>query len=259
MKKTFLLSTAAAVTLLISSPGMSSAASNPNTNTSNFKIDCPTPQEITLNEGQFSPNLQKVMTQMTEGNVNIQDMLNQIAEKYNIDLTEAKKLLNNGNVAVPEQEVAKPKPVEQNTSKPAPQTEVKEPTTEQSSALSKFEQEVVDLTNAERAKNGLSALKIDEELSKVARTKSADMQSNKYFDHNSPTYGSPFDMMKKFGITYKSAGENIAYGQKTPQEVVNAWMNSEGHRKNILNSSFTHIGVGYVEQGNYWTQMFIGK
>ncbi|HEY4552384.1 MAG TPA: CAP domain-containing protein, partial [Bacillaceae bacterium] len=106
---------------------------------------------------------------------------------------------------------------------------------------------------------GLAPLKVDLELSKVAREKSRDMSVNKYFDHNSPTYGSPFDMMKKFGITYRSAGENIAYGQRTPEEVVKAWMNSSGHRANILNSSFTHIGVGYVAEGNYWTQQFIGK
>lgn len=85
------------------------------------------------------------------------------------------------------------------------------------------------------------------------------MQRNKYFSHTSPTYGSPFDMMKKFGISFRTAGENIAMGQRTPEEVVNAWMNSSGHRQNILNPNFTHIGVGYVENGNYWTQMFIGK
>ena len=85
------------------------------------------------------------------------------------------------------------------------------------------------------------------------------MQVNNYFDHNSPTYGSPFDMMRSYGIDYRTAGENIAMGQRTPQEVVNAWMNSPGHRANILNGDFTHIGVGYVEQGNYWTQQFIGK
>ena len=85
------------------------------------------------------------------------------------------------------------------------------------------------------------------------------MKDNNYFDHNSPTYGSPFDMMKQFGISYTSAGENIAQGQQTPEEVVEAWMNSQGHRENIMNASFTHIGVGYVESGNYWTQQFIGK
>ena len=133
------------------------------------------------------------------------------------------------------------------------------PAEESKGSLSEFEQRVVELTNAERAKQGLPALKVDAELSKVARIKSEDMQKNNYFDHNSPTYGSPFDMMKKFGISYKSAGENIAQGQRTPEEVVQAWMNSEGHRANILNSGYTHIGVGYVESGNYWTQQFITK
>lgn len=129
----------------------------------------------------------------------------------------------------------------------------------QSSALSQFESQVVELTNQERAKNGLQPLQVDNELSKVAREKSRDMATNGYFDHNSPSYGSPFDMMKSFGISYRTAGENIAQGQRTPQEVVNAWMNSPGHRANILNGEFTHIGVGYVEQGNHWTQQFIGK
>lgn len=126
-------------------------------------------------------------------------------------------------------------------------------------ALSEFEQQVVELTNVERGKQGLQPLKIDEKLSEVAREKSKDMQSNNYFDHNSPTYGSPFDMMKQFGVTYNAAGENIAQGQRSPEEVVNAWMNSQGHRENILNSDFTHIGVGHVSEGNYWTQQFIGK
>jgi len=89
--------------------------------------------------------------------------------------------------------------------------------------------------------------------------KSQDMHDKNYFDHTSPTYGTPFTMMKNFGITYKSAGENIAKGQRSAQEVVTAWMNSEGHRANILNRSYTHIGVGYVQDGNYWTQMFIQK
>ncbi|MCP1122965.1 CAP domain-containing protein [Bacillus sp. 3103sda1] len=133
------------------------------------------------------------------------------------------------------------------------------PAEDSKGSLSAFEQKVVDLTNAERAKQGLPALKVDTELSKVARIKSEDMQKNHYFDHTSPTYGSPFDMMKQFGISYRSAGENIAQGQQTPEEVVQAWMNSAGHRANILNSGYTHIGVGYVENGNYWTQEFISK
>lgn len=129
-------------------------------------------------------------------------------------------------------------------------------------ATKSIEQQVVDLTNRERARYGLKPLKLNWELSRVARYKSADMRDRNYFSHTSPTYGSPFDMMKHFGISYRSAGENIAAGQTTAQQVVKAWMNSEGHRKNILSSHFTEIGVGYASGGkqrHYWTQMFISK
>ncbi|MFP7296185.1 CAP domain-containing protein [Neobacillus niacini] len=151
--------------------------------------------------------------------------------------------------AAPKQEAPAP-------AAPAPKTEAPAPATGDASA---YVQQVIDLTNAQRSKNGLPALKHDTKLSGVAQKKSQDMAQNNYFSHTSPTYGSPFDMMRDFGVTYKSAGENIAQGQRTPQEVVNAWMNSEGHRKNILSSNFTHIGVGYEKSGNHWTQMFIGK
>ncbi|MBQ8403397.1 MAG: SafA/ExsA family spore coat assembly protein [Clostridia bacterium] len=129
---------------------------------------------------------------------------------------------------------------------------------ENSTVLS-YEQEVIRLVNEIRVQNGLKELTYDWELGRVARYKSQDMKDNKYFSHTSPVYGTPFQMIKNFGITYRSAGENIARGQRSPQAVVNAWMNSSGHRANILNSSFTHIGVGYVDDGNYWTQMFIRK
>jgi len=122
-----------------------------------------------------------------------------------------------------------------------------------------YEKEVVRLVNIERKNAGLGELTLDWELSRVARIKSQDMKDNNYFSHTSPVYGSPFSMMKSFGITYRSAAENIAKGYSTPEAVVKGWMNSPGHRKNILNKSFTHIGVGYVEGGSYWTQMFIAK
>ncbi len=127
------------------------------------------------------------------------------------------------------------------------------------STVTNFENEVIRLVNETREKNGLNTLTADWELSRVARYKSQDMKDNNYFSHTSPVYGSPFDMIKNFGISYRSAAENIAKGQKTPQAVVNAWMNSSGHRANILNSSYNRIGVGYVANGNYWTQMFIKK
>ena len=127
------------------------------------------------------------------------------------------------------------------------------------SSVLDYENEVIRLVNEIRVKNGLNALEADWELSRVARYKSQDMKDNNYFSHTSPVYGSPFEMIKNFGLSYRSAGENIAKGQTTPQAVVNAWMNSSGHRANILNKSYTKIGVGYVKSGNYWTQMFIGK
>ena len=120
------------------------------------------------------------------------------------------------------------------------------------------EQEVVRLVNAERAKHGLAALTEDWELSRVARYKSQDMHDNRYFAHNSPTYGTPFRMLRAFGLSYRTAGENIAMGYTAPAAVVAGWMNSEGHRANILNSAYTKIGVGYVADGHYWTQQFIG-
>lgn len=115
-----------------------------------------------------------------------------------------------------------------------------------------YEQEVVRLVNAERASYGLPALSIRADLCQYARVKSQDMHDSGYFSHTSPNYGSPFDMMKSFGITYSHAGENIAMGYSTPEAVVSAWMNSEGHRANILSASYTELGVGY------WTQWFVG-
>lgn len=133
------------------------------------------------------------------------------------------------------------------------------PTAKATAGISQMAQQVIDLTNAERRKNGLPALIGDAKLSGVAQKKSEDMRIKGYFSHTSPTYGSPFDMMRDFGISYNSAGENIAQGQTSAQQVVTAWMNSEGHRKNILSPNFTHIGVGYDSSGHHWTQMFIGK
>lgn len=126
------------------------------------------------------------------------------------------------------------------------------------STVTSYEQQVVNLVNKIRVQNGLKELKLNWELSRVARYKSQDMRDNRYFSHTSPVYGSPFNMIKNFGISYRTAGENIAKGYSTPEAVVNGWMNSTGHRENIMNASFTQIGVGYVADGKYWTQMFIG-
>lgn len=126
-------------------------------------------------------------------------------------------------------------------------------------AQATVEEEVLRLVNVERAAEGLAPLTMDWQLARVAKAKSQDMYDKKYFSHTSPTYGSPFDMMKQFGISYKAAGENIAKGQTSAKQVVDAWMNSAGHRANIMSKDYTHIGIGYVKNGHHWTQMFMKK
>lgn len=141
----------------------------------------------------------------------------------------------------------------------APRTiPVEEPTP--TGSVLPFEKEVFNLVNIERSKNDLAALELDIAVTSVARNKSQDMMANNYFAHQSPTYGSAGEMLRRFGIEWSAWGENIAMGQKTPKEVMTAWMNSEGHRANILNPDFTKLGVGYVTNSSgkaYWTQMFI--
>lgn len=125
-----------------------------------------------------------------------------------------------------------------------------------------FELRVIELVNAERNKAGLRSLKHDKKLSEMAREKARDMVVHRYFSHKSPNYGSPFNMMKKFGISYHCAGENIASGYNSPETVIQGWMNSPGHRANIMKPLYLHIGVGYFYTNiglynHYWTQEFI--
>ena len=169
------------------------------------------------------------------------DSLWKIAVKYEVGLSELKAAnpqIANPNLIYPGQKLTVP-------------------TGDQ--AATAYEKEVVRLVNEIRAQNGLKPLTYDWQLARVARYKSQDMKNNRYFAHTSPVYGTPAQMIKSFGISYRSMGENIARGQKTPQAVVDGWMNSSGHRANILSRSFTHIGVGYEAAGSYWTQLFIGK
>lgn len=156
---------------------------------------------------------------------------------------------------------SKPDYSKPNNQEPSNPTTPTPPATEtpSTSGLSAMESEVVRLVNIERQKEGLQPFTTSSELSKVARVKSEDMATKNYFSHTSPTYGSPFEMMKSFGVKYNTAGENIARGQLTAQSVVNGWMNSSGHRANIMNPSFNKIGVGLAKSSNgtnYWTQMF---
>lgn len=131
----------------------------------------------------------------------------------------------------------------------------------ETSNMNSDEKEVFDLINKQRTNNGLAALKNDSEVQRVARIKAQDMVDNNYFSHTSPTYGSPFDMLKSFKISYKTAGENIA-GNSSNSSAVTAWMNSPGHKANILNSNFNYTGIGVVSSPKYgkmYVQLFIGK
>lgn len=130
-----------------------------------------------------------------------------------------------------------------------------------SNNMNSDEKEVFDLINKQRTNNGLAVLKNDNEVQRIARIKAQDMVNNNYFSHTSPTYGSPFDMLKSFKVSYKSAGENIA-GNSSNSGAVTAWMNSSGHKANILNSSYNYTGIGVVKSPKYgkiYVQMFIGK
>lgn len=129
------------------------------------------------------------------------------------------------------------------------------------SDLNTDEKEVFNLINQQRANSGLEALKIDSEVQKVARIKAQDMVNSNYFSHTSPTYGSPFEMLSSFKVSYRTAGENIA-GNSSNQAAVTAWMNSSGHKANILNSNFNYTGIGVVSSPKYgkmYVQMFIGR
>jgi uncharacterized YkwD family protein len=150
-----------------------------------------------------------------------------------------------------------------NTSGSAPGIKQAAPNTTQTNnnALTAQEQQMLSLVNQARSQANVPALQVDMELTKMARIKSQDMIDNNYFSHNSPKYGSPFDMMKSFGINFVAAGENIA-GNQTVQAAQNALMNSPGHRKNILSTDYTHIGIGIRQGGQFgimFTQDFISK
>ncbi|PJI09805.1 MULTISPECIES: CAP domain-containing protein [Clostridium] len=124
------------------------------------------------------------------------------------------------------------------------------------------ENEVLRLVNVERAKYGLPALKANVQLFNVARIKSKDMLTRNYFSHTSPTFGSTFSLLTRYGISYAAAGENIAYGYVNAASVMRGWMNSPGHRANILGKQYRELGVGAAKSSNgqiYWTQVFIKR
>lgn len=140
-------------------------------------------------------------------------------------------------------------------------SDITDDSNESTSVLMDDEEEVFKLINAKRVENGLPELVMDDELQNVARIKAQDMVDNNYFSHNSPTYGTPFEMIKNFGINYKAAGENIA-GNSSNTGAVNAWMNSDGHKANILSNNYNYTGIAVVKSpvyGKVYVQMFMGK
>jgi len=161
-----------------------------------------------------------------------------------------------------------PAPVPQPTPSPAPvPTPVPQPIPQPqpaptpSAGLTAQEAAMLNLLNQERMRNGLAALQVDNRLVNVARQKSQDMLANNYFGHTSPTYGSPFQMMRAAGISYRTAGENLA-GASSAETAHSALMNSSGHRANILNPAYTHVGIGAVSGSRFgmlFTQMFLGN
>lgn len=192
------------------------------------------------------------------------DVLGVVSDWY------ALKLPNNSIGFVPKTQ-CKPIVVEDNKANIPPQTSAAVPqgatapktpaAKTNAGTLTAAEQEMLKLLNESRAQNNLAPLKVDMELTNVARIKAQDMIDNNYFSHNSPKYGNPFDMMKSFGVKYVQAGENIAGNQSVPN-AENALMNSPGHRKNILSPDYTHIGLGIQKggpYGNMFSQMFISK
>ncbi|GAB6087937.1 CAP domain-containing protein [Alkaliphilus crotonatoxidans] len=189
--------------------------------------------------------------QITLGNLN--PTITPAEETTEVETAKPEKVTEN-KVEAPSQPAAPSKPVEE----PAleqPKEQAKQPETN-TQGLSAEEAQMVELVNQARAQAGVKPLTVDVSLANVARIKSKDMHDNKYFSHTSPTYGSPFDMMRDFGIQYRAAGENIAKNYSV-QDAHTSLMNSEGHRNNILNPNFTHIGIGIYN--GYYTQMFITK
>ncbi|MDD2435368.1 MAG: SafA/ExsA family spore coat assembly protein [Bacilli bacterium] len=182
------------------------------------------------------------------------DTMWNIANNYGIDLKKllmANPQINNPNFIIPGQTINIPSDTSNGT------VPIEETTPNN---LRSFETEVIRLVNQERQKNGVPPLTENTELSRIARLKSNDFVNNNYFSHNSPTYGSPFEMLRTFGVNFSAAAENIASGQRTAEEVMNTWMNSSGHRANILNQAYNQIGVGVARDSDgtlYWTQLFI--
>lgn len=198
------------------------------------------------------------------------DSIWKIAERYKIPfhiLMDLNRHLQNPHLIYPSDKIDLPDNADHGTGTSTPHNSADdniphgdEETSE--SGTSTQAEAVLKLVNEERAKQGLQPLTLSSKLTSIATMKAKDMAEKGYFDHTSPTYGTPFQMLQQFGVHYSSAGENIAAGQQTPEQVMQGWMNSSGHRANILNKNYDTIGIGYYKGGSYgtyWTQLFTGN
>lgn len=133
-----------------------------------------------------------------------------------------------------------------------------QPGSGETGTVDEFAAEVVRLVNQEREKAGLSPLTVNAQAAEAAQVRAGEIEY--LFSHTRPDGTSFVTALQEAGVSYRGAGENIAYGQKTPEQVMEGWMNSQGHRANILNPNFTAIGVGHYQNSrgvSYWTQLFV--
>ena len=238
MKKLLIIAVIASLLVGFSHNTEASAAQNGGVYYKVVQINSPEEAQSILNSlqsaGSLNPTeLQNLLHQLLQGNQQIQPPSNGQTEKQPAETPQARQ-------------------------KQANQDE--QPAAETSAQLSAEEQQMVNLVNAERQKQGLPALKVNMELVQVARVKAQDMIDHQYFGHHSPTYGSPTDMLNAFGVKYRTAGENLA-GNQTVERAHQSLMNSDGHRANILNGNYTEIGIGIVNGGPYgkmFVQLFKG-
>ncbi|MGM0471028.1 MAG: CAP domain-containing protein [Bacillota bacterium] len=224
--------------------------------------------KITTNNTEVKSGAGDNYTTITTLNKNdTSEVLGEIDNWYVIRLENNKIGCIDSNKAQPIIKEDKPqrKPQPQPTPKPNKDNQEQNQENNESATpvqeLSSMEQKMVELVNQARRNNDVPPIKADNELTSIARKKSADMVKNNYFSHYSPTYGSPFDMLDRFGVKYQQAGENIA-GNSSVVDAQRSLMNSQGHKENILNPNYTHVGIGIKSSEKYgyiFTQFFISK
>lgn len=190
------------------------------------------------------------------GNCDINSLLEQLKECFPQLAPSLPEMPDNNKPETDKPEVEAPETDKPENNKPENKPENK-PDTEAPDATASYAQQVVNLVNAERSKAGLAPLGVAADVQAAAQVRAVEIEAS--FSHTRPNGSSFATALKEQNVSYKSAGENIAWGQRSPEEVVNAWMNSEGHRANIMNPRFTTIGVGYHQNAagtKYWSQLF---